>query len=509
VTPDRIRFLAPLALLAIAACKESTGLNERVFDEPSTASDASAPPPTAARDAGGITLPPFDFGSLFPQRDAGRPAQPVDAGQAPTSERKRVGPQGGQVLSGRIGLDVPRGAVSRSTEITFAQLPSPPPGFEGTAWLLSPPETRFAVPVRVAIQFTPEQLELAPSNEWAVATLQDGQWVELPNQSTDPGNVFVSAETQTLGAFALILVEPREPRGDGGAGDGGASDAALADASSSDASLADAAVDAGVDVASDAAVDAAVDAGPVTFCQPGACANGTCIEGLTDFGCACNPGFILAPDLHSCADVDECTLGTVACAGGKVCTNTPGSAQCTCPAGTELTPSDTCAAPGTYCLPTSCAPGTCADAAGTFACTCPAGYAGTGTQACADVDECATATATCAANTTCVNTAGSYACQCLPPYALVDGVNCTLPPPVCAPPLVAAGDGTCVAPPPACVPPAAVSGSVCVCAMPLVLQPDNLSCGCPAGTTLQGDGTCLAPVPPVEPPVAPPVAPTM
>ncbi|MET0286373.1 MAG: hypothetical protein ABW352_17970 [Polyangiales bacterium] len=434
-------------------------------------------------------LPPFDFGSLFPQRDAGRPGQPVDAGRAPTSARERVGPQGGMPAFGRIALVVPRGAVTRSTEITFAELPTPPAGFEGTAWLLSPPETRFAVPVQVAIQFTPEQLEEAPAEEWAVATLRDGKWVELPNALTGPGGVYVSGTTQTLGAFALIRVDPRddEPR----------TDAAVSDAAVVDAAPADAAI-------ADAAVDAAVDAGPVTFCQPGACANGTCIEGVSDFGCACNAGFTLAPDLHSCADVDECTLGSVVCAGGKVCTNTPGSASCACPAGTELTPSDTCAAPGTYCLATSCAPGTCADGAGTFACTCPAGYAGTGTTACADIDECATATAVCGANTTCVNSAGSYACSCLPPYALVDGVNCTLPAPTCVPPAVLQPDGvTCAVPAPACVPPAAsADGVTCACPPELVLQPDLLTCAAPVVPTPPTE-----PTPPVEPP--PPVVPTM
>lgn len=450
MTPSRIRFVAPLALLALAACKQQTSLDDGEI--PQAADDGGALP-TAASDAGAAAPgQPFDWTSLFPARDAGRGQAPVDAGSMSPSSRESIGPMGATPNYDGIALIVPRGAVTRTIQVTFAELPSPPAGFTGRAYLLSPPETQFAVPVQVAIQLTPEVLAKAPANAWAVATLQNGAWVALPNQTNQKDDVLVLATTSTLGAFALIQVEPR-PDDAVPTSDAGAADAGMVDAASEPV---DAAVDAEVDAAS---VDAAVDAGPVPFCQLGACANGTCVEGLTDFGCACNAGFTLAPDLHSCADVDECALGSLACTGGKVCSNVPGSAQCVCPPGTELTPADTCAAPGTYCLPTSCAPGTCAEANGDFACTCPAGYGGTGTKACADNDECMLGTAGCAPGATCVNSAGSYSCSCDAPNILH-------------------GDGTCS--PGFCVPGTCANG---ICSE----GPSTYVCSCNPG--FEGSGT--------------------
>ena len=41
-------------------------------------------------------------------------------------------------------------------------------------------------------------------------------------------------------------------------------------------------------------------------CTAGACANGVCIQGATNYACMCNPGFAAAADQHSCAAVDPC-----------------------------------------------------------------------------------------------------------------------------------------------------------------------------------------------------------
>jgi hypothetical protein len=400
VNLDRIRLALPLALLAVSACKDQGELDEGMNADPSTAEDAAAP----ADAGGGFQLPPFDITDLFPRRDAGRPQpEPVrDAGSQVPITSLRVGPQGDQLIVGEIALEVPRGAVTRATELTFSELPSPPPGASGRAWLIAPAETRFAVAARVAFQFTPEQLAIAPANEWAVATLQNGAWVPLPGQSNDLAGALVAAPTQVLGAFALVRVPPRG--GDASVPDAGVEDAGAADASVDASGMDGGTLDAG----------ATVDAGPSPFCQPGACANGTCVEGLSDFGCICNAGYTLAPDLHSCA-LDAC-LG-VTCAGGKVCAQASG--QCACPAGLELTPLDTCAAPGTYCLPTSCAPGTCVEAAGDFTCTCPTCYGGSKT--CAEIDECAAGTAACLPGETCLNTVGAYQCICLAPNTIQNG----------------------------------------------------------------------------------------
>ncbi len=292
MTLDRIRFVV-LAALAFSACKNEAGLDEGTLDAPSER-DASAP--AAATDAS-ASSPPFDWTSLFPTRDAGRP-QAADAGRDAGSSlatfSATLALAGGTIQwpDGGIALVAPRGAVSRNVQLTFSELPSPPPGFAGRAFLISPPSTLFAKPVEVAIQLSPALLEIAPANAWAVATLANGTWTALPGQTTGAGGVFVQGTSQQLGAFALIQVDPRpltEP-------DAGAP---------LDASIADAGHDAAapqVDAAlSDASVtDAAAADAAQKFCQAGACANGTCVEGYTDYGCACNTGFTLGPDLHSC-----------------------------------------------------------------------------------------------------------------------------------------------------------------------------------------------------------------
>ncbi|HEX5655573.1 MAG TPA: hypothetical protein VFX59_00190 [Polyangiales bacterium] len=331
-----IRSILPLALLSFAACKQTGGLDEGTVEDPATAErDAGAPAPADA----GPVVPPFDWTSLFPQRDAGRaPARPVDAGRAPAPTTLRVGAQGGVLTADGIALDVPRGALTRTIEITFAELPSPPAGFSGRAWLLSPPATRFAVPAHVAIWFTPELLQLAPPSEWAVATLQNGAWVALPDQTNDADDALVFASTQVLGPFALIRVPARDgvaPGSDAGEGDAGGADAGVSDAGGLDGGSIDA------EIATPD--DAAVDAGPTPFCLPGACTSGTCVEGVADYSCTCNTGYAAAVDLHSCADVDECAQGLGVCViVGTVCVNDVGTYHCACVAPNVLLPSGTC-----------------------------------------------------------------------------------------------------------------------------------------------------------------------
>ncbi|WP_438031098.1 EGF domain-containing protein [Sorangium sp. So ce233] len=129
-----------------------------------------------------------------------------------------------------------------------------------------------------------------------------------------------------------------------------------------------------------------------------------CCDGLT-----CQDG--------TCADIDECALGTDDCDANAACTNTPGSFACACTAGysgdgTTCTDVDECALGTDDCD----ANAACTNTPGSFACACTAGYSGDGTT-CTDIDECALGTDDCDANAACTNTPGSYTCQsaCNPP----------------------------------------------------------------------------------------------
>jgi hypothetical protein len=297
--PSGFRFLLLLAL-GVAACKAEVGGSERTIAEPSTASDGAV----AARPDAGTGLPPFTL-PAFPRRDAGAVAPPQDAGVAPTPLApviETVGPAGDLLVAGNIALEVPEGAVTRQLEITFAALASPPPGFVGQAWLISPPTTRFAKPVKLAILLDASLLAQAPGTEWVVSTLVNGAWVPLSNTGNDPGDVITFGFTDVLGPFALTRRVPSEAD---------VLDAALPDdaATAQDASV-ESATDAGVEAEGDAAL-------PVPICTQGACANGACIQGATNYACMCSPGFAAAADQHSCVAIDPCA--SVTCSAPSTC----------------------------------------------------------------------------------------------------------------------------------------------------------------------------------------------
>ena len=60
----------------------------------------------------------------------------------------------------------------------------------------------------------------------------------------------------------------------------------------------------------------------------------TCTNSVGDYSCACDIGYHLASNRHSCNDVDECVLDTHGC--NQTCTNTVGSYTCSCDSGYGL-----------------------------------------------------------------------------------------------------------------------------------------------------------------------------
>lgn len=208
----------------------------------------------------------------------------------------------------------------------------------------------------------------------------------------------------------------------------------------------------------------------------------TCDDSVDGPVCGACPVGYHGDVVRGCLDDDECGAVPAPCGAvpGTVCTNTPGTYECSCPGGFEGMPTGgTCTNINECLLGTPCGPSTagiCADEPGWYTCVCaggyaqvggigpcvdenecagpricdvltsctnlpgafscsacPAGYTGTGYTACVDVDECAAGTPCgAAAAGTCANTTGSFTCTCAPGYghatataACVDVNECT------------------------------------------------------------------------------------
>ena len=140
-------------------------------------------------------------------------------------------------------------------------------------------------------------------------------------------------------------------------------------------------------------------------------------DGVGD-ACDCPEGY--TGNGGTCDDIDECAGATSACAAHKLCTNTPGSFECSaCVAGYTddgadgCSDIDECQTGADTCSPLV----TCGNTDGSYQCgACPPGFSGDG-HTCDDIDECATHTAQCPAYATCVNVVGTYQCTgCAPGY---------------------------------------------------------------------------------------------
>ncbi|NXE57018.1 C1QR1 protein, partial [Casuarius casuarius] len=128
--------------------------------------------------------------------------------------------------------------------------------------------------------------------------------------------------------------------------------------------------------------------------------------------CACRPGYVLAPDLVSCAPTDGCNPNP--CEGP--CHRRPaGGFECGCSAGYTLAPDGRRCLDVDECLGQPCHQ-ECHNAPGGFACTCRLGYEpeAPGSPHCRDIDECAAGAAACPQ--LCLNVPGSFLCACRPGY---------------------------------------------------------------------------------------------
>ncbi|KAK0067662.1 fibrillin-3, partial [Biomphalaria pfeifferi] len=138
--------------------------------------------------------------------------------------------------------------------------------------------------------------------------------------------------------------------------------------------------------------------------------------------CFCKIGYDLV-GTEQCVDQDECKFNNL-CSYKAGCINTPGSFNCSCPAGQMLdNDGRSCVACGSGKWGINCANDCACSSFGTLrcdakiGCICKAGLTG---QYCdKDVDECISGLLKCTSTENCVNTYGSALCQCIDGYTRV------------------------------------------------------------------------------------------
>ncbi|XP_033123556.1 protocadherin Fat 4-like [Anneissia japonica] len=148
-----------------------------------------------------------------------------------------------------------------------------------------------------------------------------------------------------------------------------------------------------------------------------------CVNKEGGYSCDCIEGFEIANDGKSCIDSDDCYLNNGGCEFG--CFNTGVSYICTCPTGYELADDGHSCIDIDECLQNTCPESSqCMNNNGSFVCLCDDGlYFDAFPFACIDVDECVTQMHVCSQR--CVNTPGSYRCDCNSGFELLpDDMTC-------------------------------------------------------------------------------------
>ena len=165
-------------------------------------------------------------------------------------------------------------------------------------------------------------------------------------------------------------------------------------------------------------------------------ADAFCMNSYGAYNCTCNEGF--TGNGWNCSDVDECAEGTDDCSDNAECSNTYGSWECDCDDGwfgdgVECIDSDECGegseaeiflnVTDPWFMDNDCNMNAmCTNAPGSYNCTCTDGYEGDGFN-CTDINECEVGSDECHVDAECTNTIGGYNCSCIIGYE-GDGFDC-------------------------------------------------------------------------------------
>ncbi|XP_075053145.1 vitamin K-dependent protein S isoform X3 [Mixophyes fleayi] len=134
-----------------------------------------------------------------------------------------------------------------------------------------------------------------------------------------------------------------------------------------------------------------------------------CIDGKGNFTCVCKPGWHgvrCDEDINECEDTDRPAGGC-----SQKCVNIPGSYRCACDDGYYLLADKHTCNDRNECelSPVICGGAQCVNTLGKYECVCDAGYKfNTSSENCEDIDECAVDSC----SQVCVNVPGSYKCYC-------------------------------------------------------------------------------------------------
>ncbi|XP_063812359.1 vitamin K-dependent protein S [Pseudophryne corroboree] len=147
-------------------------------------------------------------------------------------------------------------------------------------------------------------------------------------------------------------------------------------------------------------------------CKPLPCkkdAYKECIDGKGNFTCVCKPGWqgvLCDEDINECKDTDNPNGGC-----SQRCMNIPGSYRCACDDGYYLLADKHTCNDRNECelSPVICGGARCVNTQGKYECICDAGYQfNTSSKMCEDVDECEEDIC----SQVCVNKPGGYRCYC-------------------------------------------------------------------------------------------------